>query len=96
MCEGCGLKNCPGNYLKQGKADCRMLKTKKIALIVDSSMETEAIASSKGGEAIIYAREVLRGLGIAREGPTLLTTDNLANQRVGSGVGGSATKTTQP
>ena len=62
-------------------------QTKKIALIVDSSMESEAIASSKGGEAISYAREVLRGLGVAAGGPTLLTTDNLANQKVGSGLG---------
>ena len=62
-------------------------QTKKIALIVDSSMESEAIASSKGGEAIAYAREVLRGLGVAAGSPTLLTTDNLANQKVGSGLG---------
>ena len=62
-------------------------QTKKIALIVDSSMESEAIASSKGGETIAYAREVLRGLGIAAGSATLLTTDNLANQKVGSGLG---------
>jgi len=62
-------------------------QTKKIALIVDSSMESEAIASSKGGEAIAYAREVLRGLGVPAGSATLLTTDNLANQKVGSGLG---------
>ena len=50
-------------------------------------MESEAIASAKGGEAIAYAREVLRGLGVAAGSPTLLTTDNLANQKVGSGFG---------
>ena len=50
-------------------------------------METEAIASSKGAEAISYAREVLRALGTPPAGPTLLGTDNLANQKVGSGVG---------
>ena len=50
-------------------------------------MESEAIASSKGGEAIAYAREILRALGVAPAGPTLLTTDNLANQRVGCGLG---------
>ena len=38
-------------------------------------------------ESISYAREVLRALGIAPGGPTLLTTDNLANQKVGSGLG---------
>ena len=61
--------------------------TGSVRLIVDSSMESEAIASSKGGEAISYAREVLRGLGVAAGSPTLLTTDNLANQKVGSGLG---------
>ena len=50
-------------------------------------METEAIASSKAGEAISYAREILRALGVLPEGQTLLTTDNLANQKVGSGLG---------
>ena len=63
-------------------------QTKKIALIVDSSMETEAIASAKAGEAVAYAREILRAFGIPPEGPTLISTDNLANQRVGSGIGG--------
>jgi len=60
--------------------------TKKIALLVDSSMESEAIASSKSSEIVSYAREILRGLGVPADGPTLLTTDNLANLRVGSGV----------
>ena len=54
---------------------------------LDSSMETEAIGSSKAAEAVTHAREILRALGIAAEGPTLISTDNLANQRVGSGVG---------
>ena len=65
-----------------------LCQTKKIALIVDSSMETEAIASAKAGEAVAYAREILRAFGIPPEGPTLISTDNLANQRVGSGIGG--------
>ena len=59
---------------------------KKIALIVDSSMESEAIASSKGAETLTYVREILRAFGTPAAGPTLLTTDNLANQKVGSGV----------
>ena len=62
-------------------------QTKKIALTLDSSMETEAIASSKAAEAVAHAREITRALGIPCEGPTLVSTDNLANQRVGSGVG---------
>ena len=60
---------------------------KKINLIVDSSMETESIASAKGGETISHAREIQRAFGILPDAPTLLTTDNLANQKVGSGVG---------
>jgi hypothetical protein len=62
-------------------------QTKKIALILDSSMECEAIASAKAGEAIAYAREILRALGIPPDGPTLIGTDNLANQRIGTGLG---------
>ena len=61
-------------------------QTKKIALTCDSSMETEAIASAKGAETITYAREVERGMGVPDEKPTLLTTDNLANQKVGAGI----------
>jgi hypothetical protein len=62
-------------------------QTKKIALIVDSSMESEAVGSGKAGEAVSYAREILRALGVMPSGPTLISTDNLANQKVGSGVG---------
>ena len=64
-----------------------LCQTKKIALIVDSSMETEAIASAKAGEAVSFAREILRGLGIPAEQPTLIGTDNLSNQSVISGLG---------
>ena len=62
-------------------------QSKKISLIVDSSMESEAIGSSKAGEAVAYAREILRALGVPVNGPTLITTDNLSNYKVGSGVG---------
>lgn len=61
--------------------------TKKIALAIDSSMETEAIGSSKAGESVAYAREILRALGVPPSGPTLIGTDNLANQRIASGLG---------
>jgi hypothetical protein len=63
---------------------------KKISLIVDSSMETEAVASCKGAESIAYAREILRALGVPDPEPTLLGTDNLANQKVASGIGSPA------
>ena len=59
--------------------------TKKINLSVNSSMETEAIGSAKAAEAIAYAREILRAFGTPPQGPTLITTDNLANRQVGSG-----------
>ena len=61
--------------------------TKKIALIVDSSMESEAIASAKAGESVAYAREILRAFGVPPDGPTLIGTDNLANFHVATGVG---------
>jgi hypothetical protein len=61
-------------------------QTKKVALIVDSSMESEAIASAKAAEIVSYAREILRSLGILPDGPTLIGTDNLANQRVATTV----------
>ena len=61
--------------------------TKKIALIVDSSMESEAIASAKAGESVSYAREILRAFGVPPDGPTLIGTDNLANFHVATGVG---------
>ena len=53
--------------------------TKKVGLIVDSSMGTEAIASSKATEVIEFAREVLRAIGTPCSGPTVLYTDNKAN-----------------
>ena len=62
-------------------------QTKKISLIVDSSMESEAIGSSKAGEAVSFAREILRALGVPPQGSTLITTDNLSNQRVATGAG---------
>ena len=60
--------------------------TKKLALTLDSSMETEAIASSKAAEVIAYAREILRAIGTPPIAPTLIGTDNRANQLVGSGA----------
>jgi hypothetical protein len=50
-------------------------------------MESEAIASAKAAEVTAYAREILRALGVPPDGPTLIGTDNLANQRVATTVG---------
>ena len=60
--------------------------TKKISVTVDSSMETEAIGSSKAAEAVTYAREILRAFGTPAVSATLIGTDNLANRAVGSGA----------
>ena len=53
--------------------------TKKLGLMLDSSMEAESIGSSKAGELITYAREILRAMGIAADKPTVVMTDNKAN-----------------
>ena len=60
---------------------------KLLHLLVDSSTESEAVATGKLGEAIAYAREIFRGLGIPCQGPTPCWTDNKANQLLSSGEG---------
>ena len=50
-------------------------------------MESEAIGSSKAAETVEYAREILRNLGVPVGVATLISTDNLSNQKVGSGLG---------
>jgi hypothetical protein len=59
---------------------------KKMHLIVDSSMESEAIATGKCGELISYAREILRAFGIPPLGPTFVGTDNKANALIAAGI----------
>ena len=49
---------------------------KKMHLIVDSSMESEAVATGKCGEIVSYAREILRALGVPPNGPTFVGSDN--------------------
>ena len=56
-----------------------MHSVKKIGLVVDSSHESEAIASAKAGELVAYAREVLVALGAPPTGPTVILSDNKAN-----------------
>ena len=58
---------------------------KNMHLIVDSSTEAEAVATGKAGEAVSYAREILRGMGIPAAGPTFVGTDNKANALIASG-----------
>ena len=58
---------------------------KKMHLIVDSSMESEAVATGKAGEIVTYAREILRAIGVPPDGPTFVGTDNHANALIASG-----------
>ena len=59
--------------------------SKRMHLIVDSSMESEAVATGKAGEIIGYAREILRAIGHAPMTPTFVGTDNAANALIASG-----------
>ena len=43
-----------------------------------------AVATGKAGEAVSYAREILRGMGIPPAGPTFVGTDNKANALIAS------------
>ena len=56
--------------------------SKKIGLAVASTHEAESVATVKASEHAVYARIVLAALGMPCEGPTLLLTDNLSNQKV--------------
>ena len=55
-------------------------------LIVDSSMESEAVATGTGkaGELVSYIREILRGLRTPPSGPTFVGSDNKANALIAS------------
>ena len=53
--------------------------TKKIRSVVESSHHSEAIATSKAAEQVVYAREVLRALGMPSQLSTKIATDNRAN-----------------
>jgi hypothetical protein len=60
---------------------------KKTGLLVDCTMEAEAIATGKAAEVVTFAREVGRAIGAPCDGPTLIGTDNLANLSISSGKG---------
>jgi len=59
--------------------------TKLINLIIDSSAETEAIATAKAGELIESARNVLVAMGYPPVTATFLGSDNSANAALASG-----------
>ena len=62
-------------------------QTKKINVVLQSSMETEGFASAELSKMVVYAREVACALGIPLEGPTRCATDNSSNLQVSSGKG---------
>ena len=55
------------------------VQTKKVGLIIDSTHEGEAVATSKASEPVVQAREALRALGEPDDKPTLIVSDNKAN-----------------
>ena len=57
---------------------------KRMHLILDSSMEAEAVATGKCGEVVSYAREIMRGFGTPLVGPTFVGSDNKANAMIAS------------
>ena len=56
--------------------------TKKLGCAVASTHEAESVATVRASEYVIYARIVLHALGVRPTAPTVIATDNLANQRV--------------
>ena len=61
--------------------------TKKINVVLQSSMEAEGYATCKLGEMVEYAREIATALGIELGGATRCATDNASNLQVSSGRG---------
>ena len=59
-----------------------MHKTKKVGIAVSSTHDAENVATVKASEDAVYGRIVKQALGAPEKAPTLLLTDNLANQKV--------------
>ena len=62
-------------------------QTKKIGVVLQSSMEAEGYATGKLSEGIVYGREIAHSLGIELGGATRCATDNSSNLQVSSGTG---------
>ena len=58
---------------------------RSIHMHIASSTEAEAYATGKAGELLDQAHDVERALGVCRDRPTFVGTDNKANALVGSG-----------
>ena len=56
--------------------------TKNVGLAVTSTHDAESVATLKMAEWAVYARIALKALGVDPGGPTVIATDNLANERV--------------
>ena len=76
-------RNVNGLQLTYAGAAAVLSLTKKISLIVNSSHQSEALASAKGVEveAITYARKIIRGMGVMETGSTLLGRDSTDRHR---------------
>ena len=55
-----------------------------------STHDAENVGTVKASELMMYARIVLAALGVPVDGPTMLLTDNLSNQRVAQNAQSSA------
>ena len=62
-------------------------QTKKISVVMQSSMEAEGYATGKLSEGIVYGREIAHALDVELGGPTRCATDNSSNLQVSSGKG---------
>ena len=81
-----GDRNLTGIIITYGGAAV-LIQVKKAQLVCISTMEVEAVATSKAAEKVVFAREIACALGAHIDGPTLIGTDNTANHSIGSGVG---------
>ena len=64
--------------------------TRRVGLIGASSMQNEAKGSVKATHRVIYARNILIGLGVPPAGPTLIACDNKSSVLVANNAGSSA------
>ena len=63
--------------------------TKKINTVCDSIMRAEQVATQKASELAEYIKTIERALGVPRDEPIDLATDNLGNAQVTHNVGSS-------
>ena len=64
--------------------------TKRIAVLVSCSQESECVATVHAAQVALYAREVLRALGVPAAGASLVGSDNIASLLVAKSTGSAA------